>query len=264
LSRDSAEFRDPKVFWYDGASGSYWVMVAVEALDFTVVMYRSDDLKSWDYLSSFGPANATGGVWECPDLFPLPLDGNEDLIRWVLTVNLNPGGPNGGSAGQYFVGEFDGVTFRSETTVTEGDQDPARLTEYEFGLVIRGNGNEGTRIGIRPGDGRLLVDRTVSGNTAFHSAFASIDTAPLRAVDGAYYLRIFVDQRDVDDGGPACLPGDSPESRAARAGGVTAVDRDEGPPCEVLVAVHFSALIPSQGTTQMGRERAHRFNQPVA
>jgi sucrose-6-phosphate hydrolase SacC (GH32 family) len=193
LSRDSAEFRDPKVFWYDGASGSYWVMVAVEALDFTVVMYRSDDLKSWDYLSSFGPANATGGVWECPDLFPLPLDGNEDLIRWVLTVNLNPGGPNGGSAGQYFVGEFDGVTFRSETTVTEGDQDPARLTEYEFGLVIRGNGNEGTRIGIRPGDGRLLVDRTVSGNTAFHSALASIDTAPLRAVDGAYYLRIFVD-----------------------------------------------------------------------
>ena len=49
----------------------------------------------------------------------------------------------------------------------------------EFGLVIRGNGNEGTRIGIRPGDGRLLVDRTASGNTAFHEAFASIDTAPL-------------------------------------------------------------------------------------
>jgi fructan beta-fructosidase len=130
LNRNSANFRDPKVFRYNGPAGAYWVMVAVEALDFTVVMYRSDDLKSWDYLSSFGPANATGGVWECPDLFPLPLDGNEDLIRWVLTVNLNPGGPNGGSAGQYFVGDFDGVTFRSETTVTEGDQDPARMAEY--------------------------------------------------------------------------------------------------------------------------------------
>ena len=53
LSRDSAEFRDPKVFWYDGASGSYWVMVAVEALDFTVVMYRSDDLR----------AGTTSAVW---------------------------------------------------------------------------------------------------------------------------------------------------------------------------------------------------------
>lgn len=50
----------------------------------------------------------------------------------IHAVNLNPGGPNGGSAGQYFVGEFDGVTFRSETTVTEGDQDPARLTEYHW------------------------------------------------------------------------------------------------------------------------------------
>ena len=131
LDRASAEFRDPKVFWYDGDAGSYWVMAAVEAEDREVVLYKSADLKAWEYLSSFGPANATGGVWECPDLFELPVDGNPRDTRWVLIVNLNPGGIAGGSAGQYFVGTFDGVTFRSESTVTEGLQtDGSRMAEY--------------------------------------------------------------------------------------------------------------------------------------
>lgn len=131
LDRGSANFRDPKVFWYDGDAGSYWVMAAVEAEDREVVLYRSDDLKAWEYLSSFGPANATGGVWECPDLFELPVDGSAGDTRWVLVVNLNPGGIAGGSAGQYFVGTFDGVTFRSESTVTEGMQtDVNRMQDY--------------------------------------------------------------------------------------------------------------------------------------
>ena len=85
-----------------------------------LVLYKSFDLKSWEYLSTFGPANATGGVWECPDLFELPVDGDAGNTRWVLVVNLSPGGIAGGSGGQYFVETFDGVAFRSETTVTEG------------------------------------------------------------------------------------------------------------------------------------------------
>ena len=132
LDRHSAEFRDPKVIKYDGGAGTYWVMVAVEAKDFQVVLYKSDDLKNWELLSTFGPANATGGVWECPDLFQLPVDGDPEDLKWVLTVNLNPGGPNSGSAGQYFVGDFDGTTFTSATTVTEGQQDPSRLAEYQW------------------------------------------------------------------------------------------------------------------------------------
>lgn len=120
LDRGSSNFRDPKVFWYDGPAGDYWVMVAVEAIDRKVTLYKSDDLRSWEHLSDFGPANSTGGIWECPDLFELPVDGNPDDTKWVMVVNLNPGAVAGGSGGQYFVGEFDGVTFTSEST--EGAQ----------------------------------------------------------------------------------------------------------------------------------------------
>lgn len=131
LDRASPDFRDPKVFWHDGDAGSYWVMVAVEALNHEVVLYKSMDLKSWEYLSTFGPANATGGVWECPDLFELPVDGDASDTRWVMVVNLSPGGIAGGSGGQYFIGTFDGVRFRSETTITEGMQaDDGRMADY--------------------------------------------------------------------------------------------------------------------------------------
>jgi len=133
LDRASANFRDPKVFRYDGTAGSYWVMAAVEATDRVVVFYRSENLKDWDYLSSFGPANATGGDWECPDLFPLAVDGDPADTKWVLVVNLNPGGIAGGSGAQYFVGSFDGVRFRSENTVTEGlHPDESRMPDYAW------------------------------------------------------------------------------------------------------------------------------------
>lgn len=123
--RNSSNFRDPKVFRYTNpATGeSYWVMAAVEATQYQVILSRSDDLKSWTELSTFGPANATGGIWECPDLFPLAVDGDPANTKWVLVVNLNPGGPNGGSGGQYFVGDFDGTSFTSESTVSD-DQLP--------------------------------------------------------------------------------------------------------------------------------------------
>ncbi|MDF9750003.1 GH32 C-terminal domain-containing protein [Arthrobacter sp. ES3-54] len=117
LSRNSANFRDPKVNWYGTpGGGGYWVMTAVEAQEHKVVLYKSANLKDWTALSEFGSANATGGQWECPDLFPLAVDGDKKNIKWVMVVNINPGGVAGGSAGQYFVGNFDGTTFTSETT----------------------------------------------------------------------------------------------------------------------------------------------------
>lgn len=102
------DFRDPKVFWYE--AGNCWIMSL--ATGQTITFYSSPDLKSWTYLSKFGEGiGAHGGVWECPDLFPLTYNGQQ---KWVLLVSINPGGPGGGSATQYFTGSFDGRTFTAD------------------------------------------------------------------------------------------------------------------------------------------------------
>lgn len=125
LTRDSANFRDPKVFRYEGAAGACWVMVAVEARQQQVVLYRSENLKHWEFLSNFGPANAGGGEWECPDLFPLAVDGDPCTIKWVMVVNINPGAVAGGSGSQYFVGHFDGAHFTPDaSSLVEAKETP--------------------------------------------------------------------------------------------------------------------------------------------
>lgn len=119
LDIGSSEFRDPKVFWYGGDDG-HWVMVAVEAVARRAVIYTSPDLLQWTFASHFGPAHATGGVWECPDLFPLMVEGSTET-RWVLIISMNPGGIAGGSGTQYFVGDFDGTLFIPERVVESDD-----------------------------------------------------------------------------------------------------------------------------------------------
>jgi sucrose-6-phosphate hydrolase SacC (GH32 family) len=106
------DFRDPKVFWH--APTARFVMVTVLPDEHKVRFFGSRDLRRWEPLSDFGPAGAQGGVWECPDLFVLPVEGEPGVARWVLDVDLNPGGVAGGSADQYFVGTFDGVRFTSD------------------------------------------------------------------------------------------------------------------------------------------------------
>lgn len=127
LDRTSAHFRDPKVIRWECHEESYWVMLAVEAEDRQVLFYRSDDLLTWTHLSSFGRQGAVGGVWECPDLFPLRIEGTDET-RWVLLVSLNPGGIAGGSGTQYFVGDFDGRVF------TPHERFPAVLPDDETGM----------------------------------------------------------------------------------------------------------------------------------
>ncbi len=103
------DFRDPKVFWHD--ESQHWIMVF--AAKDRVRIYNSPNLRSWTFQSEFGLEHGNhGGVWECPDLFELPTgDGGG---KWVLLVSINPGGPNGGSATQYFIGEFDGERFKND------------------------------------------------------------------------------------------------------------------------------------------------------
>ncbi|WP_242015603.1 glycoside hydrolase family 32 protein [Robertkochia marina] len=104
------DFRDPKVFWDD--DGNRWLMLLVAGDHLQI--YSSENLIDWTYLSDFGKEQgAHGGVWECPDMFPLQVEGSDE-VKWVLLISINPGGPNGGSATQYFVGEFDGTTFTSD------------------------------------------------------------------------------------------------------------------------------------------------------
>ncbi|MDP3914701.1 MAG: glycoside hydrolase family 32 protein [Bacteroidota bacterium] len=106
------DFRDPKVFWHNETGK--WVMIL--AVQDRVHLYSSPNLISWKFESEFGKGiGAHGGVWECPDLFPLKVEGS-DVSKWVMLVNINPGGPNGGSANQYFTGEFDGKKFTPDET----------------------------------------------------------------------------------------------------------------------------------------------------
>lgn len=109
LNLNKTDFRDPGVFW--SAESKRWIMAVSLPNDHQIRFYGSADLKKWERLSEFGPAGATGGQWECPDLFPLPVDGSPAKTRWVLKVGLNPGGLQGGSGEQYFVGRFDGTRF---------------------------------------------------------------------------------------------------------------------------------------------------------
>ncbi|KAL2861167.1 glycoside hydrolase family 32 protein [Aspergillus lucknowensis] len=106
------EFRDPSVFWH--ADTAKWVAVLSLAQLHKVLFFTSDNLKNWTLESEFGPANAIGGVWECPSIFPLSLDDSQ--TKWVLMLGLNPGGPPGttGSGTQYIVGQFDGTTFTAD------------------------------------------------------------------------------------------------------------------------------------------------------
>lgn len=101
------DFRNPKVMWYD--QNKRWVMSL--AVKDKISFYSSHNLLDWEHTGDFGTdAGAHGGVWECPDLFPLKVEGSDE-VKWVLLVSINPGGPNKGSATQYFVGDFDGNEF---------------------------------------------------------------------------------------------------------------------------------------------------------
>ncbi|HEX3684693.1 MAG TPA: glycoside hydrolase family 32 protein [Bryobacteraceae bacterium] len=118
LNLNMTDFRDPKVFWSE--QSRQWVMAVSLPNDHKVRLYGSADLKQWQTVSEFGPAGATSGQWECPELFALPIEGKNGETRWVMKVGLNPGAREGGSGEQYFVGRFDGARFTNDN--------PASLT----------------------------------------------------------------------------------------------------------------------------------------
>ena len=105
LTSDVPDFRDPNVFWNEEVKQWNLILAAGQQMN----IYSSKNLKDWKFESSFGEGYGNhGGVWECPDLLKM---GD----KWVLICNINPGGPFGGSATQYFVGSFDGHKFTCES-----------------------------------------------------------------------------------------------------------------------------------------------------
>lgn len=131
------DFRDPKVFWHE-KSGK-WVMTL--AVKDHIELWGSSDLKAWHKLSDFGfDYGAHGGVWECPDLFEVATEGT-GTKRWVMLVSINPGGPNGGSATQYFVGDFDGTSFTTSANKADSiwiDYGPDNYAGVTFSNIANG------------------------------------------------------------------------------------------------------------------------------
>ncbi len=136
LDLGEKDFRDPKVMWHEPTGR--WVMTVAWPVPRKVRFYSSPNLKDWTHLSDFGPAGSTTGIWECPDLFPLTVEGDSVRNRrspigkqkWVLIVNVGSGAPAGGSGCQYFVGDFDGKRFALDPSFPKPhDVDHSRITE---------------------------------------------------------------------------------------------------------------------------------------
>ena len=115
ITDEKKDFRDPHVFWNEEAG--FWNMILAAGQEMQI--YSSANLKDWKYESSFGHEYGNhGGVWECPDLMKMKVRGTEKE-KWMLICNINPGGPFGGSAAQYFIGQFDGHKFTCEDEPSE-------------------------------------------------------------------------------------------------------------------------------------------------
>ena len=116
LTSEARDFRDPKVFWY--APEKKWVMIV--SADKEMRFYSSQDLKDWTYMSAFGEGyGVQPSQFECPDMVELPVNGDVNNKKWALIVNINPGCLFGGSATQYFVGDFNGKEFICDTKPEE-------------------------------------------------------------------------------------------------------------------------------------------------
>lgn len=142
-----SEARDPNMFWNEETDE--WNLVLAHALDHEMLFFTSPDLKQWTLQSAFGKGEgAQDGVWECPDLFRLPVaDTGEN--KWVLICNINPGGPFGGSAIQYFTGNWDGKTFTADTDAS--GHVATKWLDYgkdNYALVSWSNAPEGRRTAI--------------------------------------------------------------------------------------------------------------------
>ena len=136
------DFRDPHMFWNEDIKKWNMILAAGQHME----IYSSDNLKDWKLESSFGEKYGNhGGVWECPDLMKMKVRGT-DKEKWMLICNINPGGPSGGSATQYFVGDFDGYKF-----ICDSKPEVTKWMDYgkdHYATVTFDNAPEGRHVAI--------------------------------------------------------------------------------------------------------------------
>ena len=172
------DFRDPKVAWHEETQKWIMTLVAGDHARF----YSSHDLKEWILMSEFGKnLGAHGGVWECPDLFKLKVEGTVEE-KWVLLISINPGAPNGGSGTQYFIGDFDGQTFTS-------DQKENRWVDWgtdNYAGVTYNNAPNGNRIFIGWMSNWLYAGKTPTEK--WRSAMTLPRKFTMKKIAGDYHL----------------------------------------------------------------------------
>ena len=142
ITSNVPDFRDPHMFWNEDIKKWNMILAAGQHME----IYSSDNLKDWKYESSFGEKYGNhGGVWECPDLMKMKVRGT-NKEKWMLICNINPGGPSGGSATQYFVGDFDGHKFTCDSK-----PEVTKWMDYgkdHYATVTFDNAPEGRRVAI--------------------------------------------------------------------------------------------------------------------
>ncbi len=211
IDLEKADFRDPKVFWY--APGRHWVMAVSLPSDHQILFYSSADLRHWTRTGAFGPAGAVDSAWECPDLFPLPVEGGG--AAWVLVVNINPGNPVGGSGTQYFTGTFDGSRFASD-----GDTTKTRWADYgaDFYAAVSWNdvpASDGRRVWIGWMSNWLYGQKVPT--TPWRSAMSAPRVLSLRRTPGGLRLvqRPVAELASLGRGSPREFKGGSPADASA-------------------------------------------------
>ena len=113
--------RDPKIIWYQPEQK--WVMAVFDdkpcaeteatpphpgspegRANGNIAFYESKNLRQWTRTGAFTDPDRMA-VFECPEMFELPVAGKPGDSRWILL----------GAQNRYFVGKFDGKTFRKES-----------------------------------------------------------------------------------------------------------------------------------------------------
>ena len=216
VTSNTPDFRDPHVFWNDDIKR--WNMIMAEGQHMNI--YSSADLKEWKLESQFGAEYGNhGGVWECPDLMKLPVRGT-DKEKWLLLCNINPGGPFGGSATQYFVGQFDGHKFTCESA-----PEVTKWMDYgkdHYATVTFDNAPDGRRVAM------AWMSNWQYANQTPTKQFRSANSVP----------------RDLDlyeyEGQTYCGVTPSPELAAARPKKATKTLSEA---CEMVVSLKGNATI---------------------